>query len=189
MKTFVQESQTFQISVRISNGARVTSLGVDCSTEDFNRLHEKVLETATLVTKAAFFGEDAHVKAQEYWAEIEAARENAVWTQILPEQIAGREVQNFEFSNSGQVLIAFKDKTFIVLSVRKHGAGWGETHSRIESTELNLLEFGDEQINRVGIATLGRLSKLRSRAAAQRISERESGERIELARLKAKYES
>jgi hypothetical protein len=77
----------------------------------------------------------------------------------------------------------------MVLEARKM-SGWTEYADRGEVVhrELDLLEFGDEQLNRVGIVTFGRLSKLRSRAKIQKVSEAESGERIELARLKAKYE-
>ena len=95
----------------------------------------------------------------------------------------GRVVEGAELSTTAeQAVITFTDGTFTTLGV-DHGYGGAE----IEQDELNIPDFGDEQLIRVGITTENELATTRAERKRRSREREAAAERDQYERLRAKF--
>ena len=82
-------------------------------------------------------------------------------TEIKMSDAIGKTIKDFAFSGSynGQAVIVFDDDTFAALGIQ---FGYESMDADIVERGLNITEFGDSEIERVGIATEHELIDIRN---------------------------
>lgn len=83
-------------------------------------------------------------------------------TEVTLREAVGKVLTNVAFSewaNSGKCVLVFSDETFTTLGIER---GYEADDEEIREDKINLLEFGDEILVRVGIATREELATIRS---------------------------
>lgn len=83
-------------------------------------------------------------------------------TEIKMNDAIGKTIKDFAFSGTynGQAVIVFDDDTFATLGIQ---FGYEGMDADIVERELNITEFGDSEIERVGIATEQEIIDIRKR--------------------------
>lgn len=86
----------------------------------------------------------------------------AMKTEIKMSDAIGKTIKDFAFSGSysGQAVIVFDDNTFTTLGIE---FGYEDRDADIVERGLNITEFGDSEIERVGIATEKELEEIRQK--------------------------
>ena len=106
----------------------------------------------------------------------------AMKTEIKMSDAIGKIIKDFAFSGTynGQAVIVFDDDTFATLGIQ---FGYEHMDADIVEKELNITEFGDSEIERVGIATEQELEEIRKQQDElwrenQRLADLEQLERL-----------
>lgn len=105
-------------------------------------------------------------------------------TEIKLSEAIGKTLATVEFALSGQCVIIFNDDTFTTLGIEQ---GYDPGDEQIVEDRLNIFEFGDTALVRVGIATFDELMAMRQAKNDKRQAEQEIRERCEFERLKRKF--
>lgn len=103
--------------------------------------------------------------------------------QIEPTEIVGKTVAGFSLSCCDEsAIVAFTDGTFIHLKAR-----YAYESCELESKPLDLLDFGDKQLESLGIATEASLKAQREENRRRWDAENAERERQQYEKLKAKF--
>lgn len=108
-----------------------------------------------------------------------------MFNEITLNNAKGKMIRDYAVSVWGQMVIVFTDETFTTLGI---DTGFEQGDETIIQEEIELLNFGHDQLIALGIVTQKELDDKASVKVQESARQRECEERAEYKRLKIKYE-